>query len=127
MPLQMEVYEGKYASAGEQEARALHYTRFCESFLTKERGYEVTLVSGTTGDPLQNSVYVTIQQDLFREWSKEPVKDHSSSLVQKIGDTLNVDGLVVVWIKGAKTMGYFGRVDEHYSCQYPAFIQHGFR
>jgi hypothetical protein len=108
MPVELEACEGKHDSI-RKKARISEYTRFCESLLTAERGYEVLVVSDgadTATEPLQNSAYITVPQNLFEDWSREPVKEHSSSLVQKIGTRLNVDGLVVIWIKERKPWNY---------------------
>jgi len=104
MPIELEAYEGKYDSLN-KKARVSEYTQFCQNILTAQKGYEVFVVSDgadTAAEPLQNTAYITVPKNLLEDWSREPVKEHSSSLVQKIGASLNVDGIVVIWIKERK-------------------------
>jgi hypothetical protein len=108
MPLVLEVYEGRYGAEEDRQAAALSYAETCRRFLTEDKGYEMVFVSDVEGkwsiSPLKEPGYENLQ-DLHQEWHKERVDKHTASVVQRIGGVLNVDGILVVWIRERKEWG----------------------
>jgi hypothetical protein len=92
MPVELEPYSGEYASKKDEEAGGFRYQDACAGYLTEKKGYQVVVVRDTV-------------QDWYREWKKDEGEDHAPRVVQEVSRALNVDGVVVVRIKGRKPWG----------------------
>jgi hypothetical protein len=108
MPVEIKSYKGKYISLKEQEATAQSYGDACGNFLINEKGYEIVVVRDIDGkwqnDLIEKSGYDNIQ-DLYKKWHKKSGEKHAVSDIHKIGQALNVDGVLVIQIKERKPWG----------------------
>lgn len=109
LPMEIKSYKGgKYEAANDQEAAALIYEGACANFLTEKKGYEIVVVRDADkkwrSELLKNSGYDNIQ-DLYQEWRQGTAEKHTAMVIQKLGRALNVDGVLVIWVKQEKPWG----------------------
>lgn len=108
MPVEIKSYRDKYVSVKDHAAAAVSYEDACANFLTEKKGYEIVVArnadekwrSGLFEDSGYNNI-----QDLYQKWHKEAADMQASSVIQKIGGALNVDGVLVIRIKERKPWG----------------------
>jgi len=110
MPVALESHHGKYASAADLDEAARNYQMACTTFLTEKKGYEIIVIQERDGmwqEHLLRQTPINIIQSLYIEWKNESAGKHSATLVQRIGNALNVDGLLAIWIKEKKPWDAF--------------------
>lgn len=108
MPIEIESYNGKYASEKEQEAAALSYQETVAKFMIEKKGYEIVVVRDEDGkwqDDLLGTPGHDNIKDLYQKWHKEPADKHTTSVIQKVGRALHIDGVLVIRIKERKPWG----------------------
>jgi hypothetical protein len=110
MPLEHKTYEGRYASLKDQEAALLRYQEKCAKVLTTNKGYEIVVIKDLDGkwesndiESLENNNF----KDLYQKWHEEKAGMHTAQIIQKIGYSLNVDGVLVIRVKERKPWDTF--------------------
>lgn len=102
MPIEIKSYKGKYDSAKDQLAAALSYEDACANYLANKKGYEIVVlrdVDEKCRNGLLENVECICNQELYQKWEKTTAKKKTKSVIQEIGRELNVDGILVIWIK----------------------------
>jgi len=108
MPFSIEFGKDTFSSHNDEEAAAENLQAACTDFLTKKKGYEITLVrnleelqrDGILNDPKDDR-----SGDLYRKWRREAGAALTAAVIQKIGRKLNVDGVLVIHIKESRPWG----------------------
>jgi hypothetical protein len=102
MPIELKSYKGKYDSEKDQLAVALIYENRCANYLATKKGYEIVILRDLDekcrNGLLKNVEYIC-NQELYQKWKKTTAKKKTASIIQEIGRALNVDGILVIWIK----------------------------
>ena len=102
MPLVHEPYKGKYTSLEDQEIAAQRFQKACADYLVDKKGYEILVIKDFKGEWVSNNIesfeYDNLN-DAYLQWHEESSGKHSAQLIRKVGKSLNVDGVVVVWVK----------------------------
>ena len=76
--------------------------------MNNKKGYEIVVVRNEDGrwrSVLFEGAGFNHIQELYQKWNKEKVEKHTTSIIQKIGGALNVDGVLVIRIKERKPWG----------------------
>ncbi len=102
MPIDIKSYKGKYDSAKDQLTAALSYEDECANFLTDEKGYEIVVLRDldeNCRNGLLENVKCICNKELYQKWKTTTEKKKTATTIQEIGRALNVDGILVIWIK----------------------------
>ena len=108
MPVAHEPYKDEYTSVKEQEAAAQSFQKVCADFLTDIKGYEILTIKDVGGEwdwdrigynNNAESPESSNLNNLYQQWHEETAGKHTEQVIQKIGRTLNADGVVVMWVK----------------------------
>lgn len=101
MPIQIEKYEGKNTYEENPEIELLKYEHFCAQYLTVTKGYQIEVVR-VSEDKWKNTVLEKLDlpnvQELYKKWNEEEADSHTKIIIQQIGGTLKVDGILVIRI-----------------------------
>lgn len=110
MPVELNAFDGKYSSVRNQVAAACRYATISATYLRKNKGYEILIVGNSEGSwnfPLFENTRPAQIVEWSRQWQAESGEKHSAELIKKIGELLNVDGVLVVKVEERKPWNTF--------------------
>lgn len=102
MPIVHEPYKGKYKSLEDEEIAAQGFQEACANYLVDIKGYEILVIKDLKGKWVSNHIESFDEDNLnnvYLQWHEESAGKHTAQIIKKVGKSLNVDGVVVVWVK----------------------------